>query len=106
MSVLAASPGRQLADGDDPGFAPALGADAAPPRILSTEQIEEFKATGVLILRGFVDDAQVEHWKAQAWEKLGARQPCAPRSRASPPSAPPRRAPSAAALRSQRRLRT
>lgn len=72
MSVHAASPGRQLADGDGE-FPPAVHhrRGSPPPRVLSSSQIESFKAEGVLVLRQFVAAEQVESWKAQAWEKLG-----------------------------------
>ena len=70
MSVLAASPGRQLADGD--GSFPSLFSAASPsPRILSRQQIQSFKDDGVLILEDFVSKKQVESWKAQGWERLG-----------------------------------
>ena len=38
---------------------------------LSRAQIEQFKADGVLLLPGFVDAAQLESYRAQAWEALG-----------------------------------
>ena len=35
--------------------------------VLSRAQIEEFKAQGVLILPGFVGEAQLESWREQLW---------------------------------------
>jgi hypothetical protein len=70
MSVLAASPGRQLADGDG-AFPSAFTAASPAPRVLSRQQIDEFKREGVLVLRNFVGAKQVASWRAQGWAKLG-----------------------------------
>ena len=39
---------------------------------LSRAQIESIKANGVLILEGFVEEAQLARWREQVWAGLGA----------------------------------
>jgi ectoine hydroxylase-related dioxygenase (phytanoyl-CoA dioxygenase family) len=40
--------------------------------VLSEQQISEFKRDGVLILEGFIDEAQLASWRSQVWAGLGA----------------------------------
>ena len=42
------------------------------PGVLSKTQIDSFKEDGVLILPGFVDEAQLQRWREQVWAGLDA----------------------------------
>ena len=49
-----------------------LADEAAAAPVLSTTEIEAFKADGVLILPGFIDEEQLASWRCQAWAAVGA----------------------------------
>ena len=55
--------------------------------MLTKAQIEEFKREGVLILRGFIDQAQVSEWRSQFWAHIQRHYPeCDPDDTATWPS--------------------